>query len=111
MWYYRQELGIDLPDYRIDAYNSAAISCKIGHALESGWTQLTSRNAIEKNDLITFKLDCCNAPDLTTHVGMYAGDGKFIHCMNKTGVVISRMDDAFWRTRTSGYLRWKTLHK
>jgi hypothetical protein len=31
------------------------------------------------------------------HVGVYLGDGEFVHTSTRNGVMISRMDDDYWR--------------
>jgi probable lipoprotein NlpC len=31
------------------------------------------------------------------HVGIYLGEGRFVHTSSSRGVVVSRLDDAFWR--------------
>lgn len=31
------------------------------------------------------------------HVGIYMGDGHFAHACSSRGVIISRLDDDFWR--------------
>ena len=37
------------------------------------------------------------------HTGVYIGDGKFIHCRAKTGVVVSRVDSPAWHKTIEGY--------
>lgn len=109
-WYYREELGVELPDYMIGAYNSVSISEKIGHAKGLGWHRLVDRTQLCRHNLITFNLDCDGNPSLTTHIGIWMQDGdRFLHAMNKTGVIQSRLGDSFWRLRTSGYFQWTGL--
>ncbi len=43
-------------------------------------------------DLVFFKPDYKNH-----HVGIYLDGGEFVHASTSFGVMISRMDDAFWR--------------
>jgi cell wall-associated NlpC family hydrolase len=39
-----------------------------------------------------------------SHVGIYIGDGKFIHAENeRTGVRISRLDASYWSSRFEGF--------
>ncbi|EPL4527093.1 NlpC/P60 family protein [Enterobacter asburiae] len=33
------------------------------------------------------------------HVGVYIGEAQFIHASTSRGVMISRVDDRFWKTR------------
>lgn len=42
-----------------------------------------------------------------SHVGIYIGDGKFIHAENeKTGVKTSNMKSAYWARRFEGFRTW-----
>ena len=42
-----------------------------------------------------------------THIGVYLGNGKFIHCLRKVGVVINRLNQEPFKSRTEGFLRLK----
>ena len=48
-----------------------------------------------------------NNPDKIQHVGVYVGDGKFIHILEDTGVVTTRIDDRFFRRKIRGFYKWK----
>ncbi len=34
-----------------------------------------------------------------SHVGIYIGNGKFVHASERTGITISRIDEPYWRKR------------
>jgi len=55
---------------------------------------------------VTIALDH-DKPNLVQHLGVYIGEGKFIHIMQKTGVVVTRIDHAFFKRKIRGYYRWK----
>jgi cell wall-associated NlpC family hydrolase len=39
-----------------------------------------------------------------SHVGIYIGDGKFVHAANeRTGVKTERMSNGYWSKRFEGY--------
>jgi cell wall-associated NlpC family hydrolase len=39
-----------------------------------------------------------------SHVGIYIGDGKFVHALNeRVGVTTERMSKAYWSKRFEGY--------
>ncbi|HSB96646.1 MAG TPA: NlpC/P60 family protein [Spongiibacteraceae bacterium] len=59
---------------------------------------ITQRELIA-GDLVFFKTGRA-----TRHVGIYLEDGKFLHASTEKGVMISRMDDAYW---TKTY--WKAV--
>jgi len=42
-----------------------------------------------------------------THIGVYLGNGKFIHCLKKYGVIISRLNQEPFKSRTEGFFRLK----
>lgn len=51
----------------------------------------------EAGDLVFFKTTSSGA---ISHVGIYLGDNKFIHCASdgpNTGVIISRLDSGYWQ--------------
>jgi len=48
------------------------------------WTHRVSRNQLRPGDFIFFRFDSRKEPD---HVGLYLGDGKFIHASSSYGVI------------------------
>jgi cell wall-associated NlpC family hydrolase len=59
---------------------------------------------IEKGDLVFFYKS--KKTKRVTHVGMYIGDGKFIHASSKAKkVIISKMDKYYYRTHLKGIKR------
>jgi cell wall-associated NlpC family hydrolase len=67
-----------------------------------------SLSAIEAADLLFF--DTQGQP--YSHVGIYLGDGRFVHAPSpKTGrVIISRMSNRYWRARLTGARRIDALN-
>lgn len=102
--YFLLERGIFLEDYRISAFDSGRIDSQIKASGKGDWEKLLI-SELRESDVVTFRLDR-DFPELTTHCGVYLGNGKFMHCMEKTGVVISRIDDIFFKARFSGGFRW-----
>ncbi len=49
-------------------------------------------------DLVFFSGD----GDSISHVGIYIGYGEFIHSTNTSGVIISSLDDKYWKSRFAG---------
>lgn len=57
------------------------------------------RNELQKGDLVFFRTKSIKA----SHVGIYLGKGKFIHAFtSKTGVIISSIDNRYYRRRFIG---------
>ena len=49
-----------------------------------------------------------NAP-MVNHIGVYIGDGKFLHTREKTGVVIEHIRSPAWRKRIEGFYTCPSL--
>jgi cell wall-associated NlpC family hydrolase len=91
---FRRE-GIELRDYKVCCYDSGAVSTLFLEDL-SQWRRC---NPPEVPSIVAIKL---NFPAVS-HVGVYIGDGKFLHTRDKTGVVIERLDATQWRHRVEGF--------
>ena len=58
-----------------------------------------SRNNLKEGDLIFFTVpDRFESNAIPGHVGIYIGDGKFIHTWGEPGVQISNIDSGYWST-------------
>lgn len=44
-----------------------------------------------------------NHPNMINHVGVYIGDGKFIHTRDKVGVCIDRINSISWERKLNGF--------
>jgi cell wall-associated NlpC family hydrolase len=64
---------------------------------------------INQNDLIAGDLVFFKTGKVTRHVGIYLEDGKFLHASTEKGVMISRMDDAYWAKAYWKAVRVKSL--
>jgi len=42
-----------------------------------------------------------------THIGVYLGNGKFIHCLRKVGVVISKLNQEPFKSKIKGRFKLK----
>jgi lipoprotein Spr len=59
---------------------------------ESG--KSVSRNKLRTGDLVLFR-----AGSTGRHVGIYIGNNQFVHASTSSGVVISSMDEPYWKKR------------
>lgn len=69
----------------------------------SAWQQGPSvaANALATGDLVFF-----GSGGVVSHVGIYVGDGRFVHAPSTGGTVrLDRMDGQYWRSRYSGARR------
>ena len=55
----------------------------------------------QPGDLVFFT-KTYRAPRPVTHVGIYTGDGTFIHCGSSTGVTYSKLNNSYWRQHYYG---------
>ncbi len=53
--------------------------------------------AVRKSDLAVGDLVFFKPGRFTDHVGVYLGDGSFIHVSSSHGVIRSRLDNVYWR--------------
>lgn len=60
-----------------------------GQVLEG---RLIERAELKAGDLVFFR-----PPGAYRHVGIYAGDGYFLHASTSQGVILSRLDNVFWQ--------------
>ncbi|WP_256702054.1 C40 family peptidase [Aeromonas sp. RU39B] len=74
---FRDALGIELP--------------------RSTRSQVQEGTRVAKNDLVEGDLVFFRINRRLNHVGIYIGNGEFIHASTTKGVTRSRLDDSYWR--------------
>ena len=52
--------------------------------------------SLDVGDMVFFRI---NQERIPSHVGIYLGNGRFIHASSSRGVIISRMSEAYYRNR------------
>lgn len=87
--------GVELPDYKLCCYDSERF-----FGLFCG--ELPRWKRCEPPEIPSIMAIKLNFP-VVNHVGVYVGDGKFLHAREKTGVVIERVDTPQWRHRVEGF--------
>ena len=55
-----------------------------------GWP--VDRSHLRPGDLVFFQ-----PPSYPRHVGVYVGNGEFVHASSSKGVTLSRLDSTYWR--------------
>src|SRR5690606_21629753 len=88
------KIGIDCSKFSLAVYENV-FNTTIGY---NSRTQYANANPIRKNelqpgDLVFFKI----RSKQITHVGIYLGDDKFAHAASSRGVMISNLNEAYWK--------------
>ena len=76
---FRQKLGINIP-------RSTELQLKLGSKV--------SKNKLRAGDLVFFKTST-----KVRHVGIYLEDNKFLHASTSKGVMISKLDNIYWKEK------------
>lgn len=86
--------GIDCSGFAFELYNKV-FSTLIGDNSRNIFSKVNPINKTElkEGDLVFFKIGSRSI----THVGVYMGNNKFAHASTSRGVMISDLDEAYWR--------------
>ncbi len=90
-----RRFGVDLPDYRVSCENASRINSTID-AERSRWIRCEKPQA---PSLVVLRFNS----RYYNHVGVYIGNGRFIHTAKKTGVRIDKVYDIYWKNRIEGF--------
>ena len=74
--------------YSVDRLSASAYS------EYSAWTKITDTSSLKKGDLVFFKSDTSS---YISHMGVYIGDGQFVHASSGQGeVMVSDLSNTYW---------------
>ena len=92
--------GIAVPDYKISCEATPEVDAQM-NAERPAWVRCEGEPPVPS--LVVFA-----DRGMCSHVGVYIGDGRFIHAYEKTGIAITPMNHMFWRSRIEGIYkpRW-----
>ncbi len=87
--------GIDCSAFVQTAYKDL-FNLKIPRTTKalSSYGKLVPRSSISTSDLVFFKTGYN-----TRHVGIYLQNGEFMHASSREGVIISNINDPYWKQR------------
>ncbi|ABG58925.1 C40 family peptidase [Cytophaga hutchinsonii] len=69
-------------------------------------TVIPNVDSLKKGDLL-FYYSSYSSSNFITHVGIYLGDGTFIHASNRSGVIITNTSDSYWKEKYLFATRFK----
>lgn len=102
--FYREYLAVDLPSYSDCYFTSDTDRLReLIAQYREGWERISKP---QTGDLILFKL-----LGSETHIGVYIGNGKFLHATEKAASVVQNLESPEWNRRVSGYFRYKAESK
>lgn len=86
--------GIDCSGFAFQLYNKV-FNTVIGNNSRNIFSMVdpVSKDDLEEGDLVFFKIGSRSI----THMGVYMGNNKFAHASSSKGVMISDLDEAYWR--------------
>jgi cell wall-associated NlpC family hydrolase len=90
--------GFDCSGFVCYVYGKAGIS--LPRMADSQYYSLTHipRANLQSGDLVFFETYCPGP----SHVGIYIGDGKFIHASSSKGITVSEVFTGYWGARYLG---------
>lgn len=96
---YKNQLGIELPEYYIDAYDTGSVVEAMG--ARPGWSDVSTP---ETYDVALIALS--KHTEVVNHVGIYCAFSRVLHITSSTFSICTRVDRDPWKSRVLGYVRW-----
>lgn len=97
---YRDLLDTELPLY-LDSYQNTADEKVVSAAIRNEKVNWEEVDKAQPGNVVLIRLK-----GQPMHVGVYLGNGRFIHCLDKVGVVIEKVNSITWRDRIVGYYKY-----
>ncbi|SKB47624.1 lipoprotein Spr [Sphingobacterium nematocida] len=86
--------GIDCSKFSLAVYENV-FNTTIGYNSRNQYDNVTpiGKGELQAGDLVFFKIRSRSI----THVGVYLGDDKFAHASSSKGVMVSSLNEAYWK--------------
>lgn len=86
--------GIDCSKFSLAVYENV-FNTTIGYNSRNQYANVAPirKNDLQPGDLVFFKIRSKNI----THVGVYLGDDRFAHASSSKGVIVSSLNEAYWK--------------
>lgn len=95
------DMDIDVPSYLHDYITSSDID-SVATAINKNKAHWRKVEAPDVGDVLVF-----NIMGFPCHVGVYVGQGDFIHSFRGTAVCVERLNSISWTRRLSEVYRWQ----
>ena len=89
-------LIFDCSSFTQYVFEKFGVSMKWGTRYQKDMGQAVSKSNLQKGDLVFFGT---NSRSTINHVGIYIGDGQFIHNSPSNGVHISSLNTGYWKDK------------
>jgi len=97
---YRDRLGVELPVYT-DQYKNTEDEKELSALINNEKLSWVEVEEPEMFDVLVLRLK-----GRPMHVGLYIGNGRFIHCMENVGTTVEKMNSMAWKDRLLGIYRY-----
>lgn len=101
---YKEQFNIDLPSFS-EKYEDDSNSDQFQELLATqreGWVNVQDPKV---GDVVLMRV-----LGLESHIGIYIGEGKFLHAKRDTNAVIESLDSLRWKKRVIGFYRYMPNH-
>ena len=105
MLFYRDFLGITLPDFNIEYDEDWAVKSDKSHFIENYYKFFTKVKRPERFDIILFQ----NKKGIANHAGIVLGNGRFFHISRSGGSSINLYGDESFQRRLNGFYHFKKV--
>ena len=87
--------------YRLGGSTKKGIDCSgfVQRTLRSTYEQQEMGKSVSRSNLRTGDLVLFRAGSTGRHVGIYIGNNQFVHASTSSGVIISSMNEPYWKKR------------
>ena len=96
-----QRFGKSVPDFKVSCYDTDGVN-KIKLFVEDKFKRVET---LSGGMIVAMRMDRKH-PDYTQHFGVSIDRKRFLHILDKTGVIVSNIHDQVYKNIISGYYDW-----
>jgi cell wall-associated NlpC family hydrolase len=100
--FYRQELGVDVPDY-LELYASSMDKASVKGCMAHAFGEWQRVDYPAFGDVLVFRVT-----DAPWHTGIYLGPGRMLHSLPGHNSCLEAYDGTRWKHRLHGVYRWNS---